>query len=187
MAAIAAVACAAHDGNQRRATLASSAAHRFVGVWSVTLTTDSTSPARRLGLAPQAVSGTIVFVLDRSGPSSTAALDGVTHEGAYDLDLAPFGLATHAGSVASVAVARIAPVAGSHGRAAPGDSVRIVLNPDSDQFPLRMDGLFEGDSVVGTWSAYAFGTGGGAGRFVMHRPPAAAGAAHPDSTRLPPP
>jgi hypothetical protein len=172
------VACGSRESADRRNLLGSDAARRFVGTWDIVMTADSTSTALRFRRAPGPITGTMVFVLDRSGPASTAALQGVTHEGAYDLDVTPFGFSIHATDAPSVAVARLVPVVPRGRSAIAEDSLWIVLNPESERFPVRMQGLLAGDSVVGTWSADAFRVGGGTGHLVMNRQ-----SARPDSPR----
>lgn len=158
----------AGDRAARERVLASGPGRNLVGTWDLVLTIDSRSlPARRRpGSGP--VSGTLVLTPDHHGPTSSNALQGITHVGAYDLDVSPFGFTTRGPDDASFAVARL-DVPPPERAAAGGDSLWVVLSPESDRFPLRMRGLFMQDSALGVWSAESFSVGGGSGRFEMRR------------------
>lgn len=157
--------CRSDDADDRARLLASHAAERLNGTWSVTFQADANSIApRREHLG--AVTGVIAFVPDRHGPRAAPGLGGLTHEGAYDVDFTPFGFSTRGPDGAAVAVARVVSAPNAEAESLP-DSLYVVLSPETDRFPVRMSGAFAGDSAWGVWSASAFSAGGGSGRFVM--------------------
>ena len=161
-------ACGPRDAADREALLGSDAARRLVGVWDVTFDADTLATVMPRRLARRRVTGTMVFTLNRSGAYSTSALQGITHDGAYDLDFVPFGFTTRAADAPAAAIARIQPVAherGSHDV----DSLWVVLSPGTDHFAVRLRGALSGDSASGTWITESYSSGGGAGRFRMQR------------------
>jgi hypothetical protein len=164
------LACQTDDGAQRTRVLDSPAARRLVGAWAVSFEVDTnmaTPPQARLSRPP--VEGMLVLAPDHTGPSSTPELDGITHEGAYDVDFRPFGFTTRTAGAPAVVVARIVPATELSLVHSATDSLYVVLSPGTDRFAVRMSGTLTGDSASGVWSAYAFSAGGGAGRFVMRR------------------
>ena len=155
------VACDRPDAARRLALLDSPAEQRLVGTWDATFYLDSRASLRPVGDATTAVRGVLAFAPDHHGPVSIAELDGVTHEGAYDLDFSPFRFTTPT-DVPAVAMARVIP-------GARADSIEIVLSPGTGRFAMRMAGHLTSDSASGDWIAYAYAGNGGTGRFVMRR------------------
>jgi hypothetical protein len=164
------LACQPDDAAQRARVLDSPAARRLVGAWAVSFEVDTnmaTAPQVRSS-RPQ-VQGMLVFAPDHTGPSSTPELEGITHEGAYDLDFRPFGFTTRTAESPAVLVARIVSASELSRVHDVSDSLYVVLSPGTERFSVRMSGTLARDSGWGVWSAYAFSAGGGAGRFVMRR------------------
>lgn len=158
---------ACHQGDdeaaQRERLLDTPAARRLTGMWTVAFEADAgTTLTLRRG--PGLVAGTLVLGPDHHGPTSTAELSGITHQGAYDVDFRPFGWSTRSGDEPAAAVARVITAGGSG-----ADSLYMVLSPGTQRFAVRMTGTVAGDSATGRWIAISYGAGGGSGRFVMRR------------------
>ena len=161
-------ACAPSDAVERRGLLATEQARRLVGAWDVTLVTDTTAMVFRTPHQVREVYGTIVLTLNRGGSFATPALGAITHEGSYDIDFAPAGFTTGPTDGPPLSIAHLARRL-TGGKAQGEDSLTIVLSPGSDRFPVRMYGIFTGDSVAGYWIAESHSVGGGQGSFMMRR------------------
>jgi hypothetical protein len=151
-------ACSRDDAAERARLLHTQAARRLVGTWDATFVAD----ARPGATHSASVRGMLAFTTDVHGPSFTAEMRGITHEGTYDLDFSPAGFTTGVADAPATAVARVVPGVGS-------DSLQVVLSPGTERFAVRMVGMLAWDSAFGTWNAYSRGAGGGSGRFVMRR------------------
>jgi hypothetical protein len=158
----AAVGCGHDDAAARARLLASPDARRLVGAWDVTFRLGvATSVAVHPSATPP-ITGTLVFAEDRYGPASSTELGKTTHDGVYDVDFARFGFTSRAPDDVPVAVARMAPTA-------VGESLYVVLSPETTRFAVRMAGRLAGDSAAGQWDASSFSSGGGSGTFSMRR------------------
>lgn len=160
-------ACGRSDTAQRARLLDTPAVRRLVGTWEVSLFADFRDTLRMR--APDSVTGMLAFTADHFGPPDAAELQGITHEGTYDLDFQPFGWSMRGADGPPVAVARVVSAAGSSVSDRAPDSIYVVLSPGTARFAVRMSGALVGDSAAGVWSARSFSAGGGAGRFVMRR------------------
>src|SRR4051812_4968884 len=162
-------ACDGVDAAERTRLLDAPAMRRLVGTWEVSFQADPGSTTLAMRASPGAVTGTIMLATAHHGPTAAGGMQGVTHEGAYDLDFRPFGWTTRGDNDPAEVVARLRPRSARATDSTTRDSVFLVLSPGTSRFSVQMRGTLEGDSVRGSWSASSFSAGGGDGRFVMHR------------------
>lgn len=162
-------ACSTHDTAKRERLLDTPAARRLVGTWNVSFEMNAHAAPPDAPAARVRVTGVIAFAPDHHGLTATTELNGITHEGAYDLDFRPFGWSTREADAPAVAVARVVSTAGASPSDTGRDSLYIVLSPGTQRFAVRMSGMLATDGATGIWSARSFSAGGGTGRFVMQR------------------
>ena len=136
-------------------------ANDLVGLWDATLSLVHHYPLEPGPPTARSVCGTLGFVENRgrvdSDTESTPRQIGV-----YDLALTRIGLEWRGEPAFPVAVAVSGSGTDSSGRAQTGDSVRIVLNPGSDERIVLL-GRFVTAGIDGEWTAQsARGTASGA-------------------------
>lgn len=156
------------DSPSRRRDLDEPMRHRLAGSWDVTLRLERPlSLNMDVRTLPRSVEGIASILEARSGTLSFEEMSGPTHIGVYDIDLNALGFPLRDGRVIPGLAART--VTGQNqSPASPGrDSVYVVINPETPRHSLRLTGLFEGDSIRGTWVAESFL--GGGGTFTLHR------------------
>jgi hypothetical protein len=91
--------------------------------------------------APREIRGKLSLLVNRSLDRSFRRIGIPTNYGSYDVDLTPFGFDTRVGGNTPTAVA---------GRLS-GDSIEVILSPESEIGELVLIGRLEGNNVVGTW------------------------------------
>lgn len=159
LAAVTVLSIAACEGSNRppEAVLESAVAHRLAGSWVIRLEVDpgSMSSAPRTG----GVTGTVAFVVDRRGRTTTTMLSTPTHEGVFDVDFTPFGWPSQPSDEAPSAAARVQLP----------DSVYIVFERGEGNLAIRLWGQSRQDAVTGIWRAEGSRSGGASGRFTMTR------------------
>ncbi len=167
-ASLALGACERGDDAQRRLLLESPAVERLVGSWRIEFTADARSLVSTRH-ARDTIAGNVAFTIDHHGPRSVTGLQGVTHQGSYDLDFTPFGWRTQPSNAPGVALARVVPGGDRRASAPVADSLYVVLSPDASDIPVELAGVLTAAGARGTWSAGRFSAGGGSGRFIMRR------------------
>lgn len=177
---VGALACAPGADRQRDRLLASPSVHRLDGLWTLTLTARQPAGASD-GPETREVSGIIAFTTDHHGATTAGGIDGITHQGTYDLDFSPLGWTTRDAATPALVVARLLPTElqakGSLPQAALAtptsvralDSLAVSIGPGTSRYTVQLRGTLDGDRASGTWSATAFSGGGGSGSFVMSR------------------
>lgn len=165
--------CGGSDRGDRGRALDEADAARLVGAWDVTLMLERPLTQRQDSIRSSLpVTGTMAFTENRRGAALFAGFGLATDKGAYDLDLASFGLPVGADSRTQTAVARTTPArrerSGRGERSGGADSVFIALDPDDSRLSVRLAGVMIGDTVAGVWYAdylHASASGG----FTMRR------------------
>lgn len=139
----------------------SAGANNLVGLWDAALSLAHPYPLEPDSPTARSVCGTLGFV-DNHG-----RIDGGTESeplqiGVYDLALTRIGLEWRGEPAFPVAVASGGAAPDSSSRAEAGDSVRIVLNPGSDERIVLL-GRYDARRIEGEWTAQsARGTASGA-------------------------
>jgi hypothetical protein len=152
---VAAAGCDDRAALRRRASAPLS--QRMVGVWDARFGLERPVTAHRVPSGTE-VRGTITLAPNESMSGGTSVLSAPTHYGTWGGDFTPFGFDPRPrGHVPTVA----AQVGGT-------DSVTIVLEPESDVYPVVLQGVLRGDSVAGAWEVEGRALTGG-GRFVLTR------------------
>jgi hypothetical protein len=162
-------ACHGDAAARRARLLRAPVRQRLAGTWQVAFVADPHSTTIAERASHDTVVGLLVFAPNDHGPLAVAGIDGVTHEGAYDLDFAPFGWTTRGRDAAPTAIARVVIAPGGLPVVPGGDSLYVVLSPGTERFAVQMSGVLVRDTATGVWSALAHSAGGGEGRFVMVR------------------
>jgi hypothetical protein len=137
------------------------AAGKLVGVWDATLKVGRPYPLQLQPSQVTTICGTIGLIENGTRSASAEDVASATQLGVYDLPLSQIGLEWN-GKAAFPAVT--ASIAGSATYASPAsgsDSVRIVLNPGSEE-RIILSGRYEPGGIQGTWTAQsARGTANG--------------------------
>lgn len=146
------------DGSRRNEHGESALAKELAGAWDITLhlerspllVTDTLSGTRD-------ISGSLVFLANRSLENHYPGVDALTNYGTYDIDFTAFGFDPRdGGRVPTVVVGSAAE-----------DSVEIVLSPDQGGISVRMQGGISRDSISGKWEVTFPRAGTGGGSFFM--------------------
>lgn len=132
------------------------AAAKLVGAWEATMRIDRPYPLQLQPSQVTAICGTIAMIENRSKSASVEDIASATQLGVYDLPLSQIGLEWNGKAPFPAATASTTT------RTSPGgDSVRIVLNPGSDE-RIILSGRYEPRGIQGTWTAQsARGTANG--------------------------
>jgi hypothetical protein len=134
----------------------------LVGVWDATMSLAQPYPLEPDPPAAREVCGTLGFVENRGRVYGGTDSDTPLQIGVYDLALKRIGLEWNAPPAFPAAVASRTLGDDSVRRLGVGDSLRIVLNPGSDERIILL-GRYEGREIKGDWTAQsARGTAGGA-------------------------
>jgi len=152
-------ACGRANDAGRERELASPAAERLVGIWTLRLT--RRDEAGRGSSQAETVQGTVALIEARTHVGA-AAMVGALHVGSFDADLRRWGLPPSSTSAERAVVGRTW-----------GDSVALVLGRDGSDLALQLRGAWSGDSVLGSWELAPRAAAGSVGRFTLAR--AAAG------------
>jgi hypothetical protein len=165
-------ACRGNDRAHRERLLERADAEQLVGAWDVTLVIERPlTPLQDARATARPVTGMLAFTENRNSEETFADFGGVTHKGAYDLDLTSLGLPLGDDARTQSAVARTVPVRGApeHTQRRPAkDSVFIALLPGGSHLSIRLTGLLVGDTIAGSWIA-EFARASASGRFSMQR------------------
>lgn len=137
------------------------AARKLVGVWDATLKVGRPYPLQLQPSQVAEICGTIGLIENGTGSASAADVASATQLGVYDLPLSQIGLEWNGKAAFPAATASIT---GHTTYASPpggSDSVRIVLNPGSEE-RIILSGRYEPGGIEGTWTAQsARGTANG--------------------------
>lgn len=149
------------DNGQHRPAGDDERAARLSGVWNITLRLERSLSIRTMaGGLPRHVSGQIAFLGRRADQMSTA-MRNATNVGVYDIALDSLELPSWDPSLTPGLAARV--VRGVPG----GDSILIVVNPETPGHRLKLSGILAGDAVRGFWLAES--PLGGGGTFTLQR------------------
>ncbi|MEP6621119.1 MAG: hypothetical protein ABJE47_17465 [bacterium] len=169
IAALFGAACS-DDAAQRQHALEAAPALHLIGTWDVTLRLERpitlVSDAKDL---PRNIDGTITLLEFHSERLSFPQMDAPTHTGVYDMDIRALGFQPSNGDAAPLVIARTTAYEHASPQAVNADSLHIVLNPGPSRYAVLLNGVFRGDSIVGTWHAESFL--GGGGTFLLRRHP----------------
>lgn len=128
------------------------------GLWTLEVIEESPfRPEHRS--PPRSVSGEVALLRNASLDRVEGLSGAPTHSGTYAAQFRPFGFELPREGETPALVARISAL----------DSVALVLQPERED-PVRMRGVYAGDSIAGRWTYYRHRGAGGSGRFVMRRP-----------------
>ena len=134
----------------------------LVGVWDATMSLAQPYPLEPDAPAAREVCGTVGFVENHGRVGGGTDSDTPLQVGVYDLALKRIGLEWNGEPAFPAAVASRALGDDSVRRLGAGDSLRIVLNPGSEERIVLL-GRYEGREIEGEWTAQsARGTAGGA-------------------------
>jgi hypothetical protein len=138
-------------------------AQRLAGMWEVRFQLiRSPMIALDSAVVPTGIQGTLSLLVNTSLNRTFPRMGIPTDYGSYDVDLTPYGFDTRVSGKTPTAVA---------GRLE-GDSVEIILGPESEAGELVMIGRLQHGAVAGRWRVF-LPTTGGEGTFEMKRGAAA--------------
>jgi hypothetical protein len=145
----------------------------MVGAWDATMRVVRPYPLQFGSSDATEICGTIGFVENHLRTGATDEVTAATQIGVYDLPLSRLGLEWNGvASFPAAAVSTNNPLS-----AAISDSVRIVLNPGSEE-RIVLSGRYEAKGIDGTWMAQS-ARGTAIGSFSM-RPHVSSGARRRD-------
>ena len=172
----------------RRTPVGTAGVPPLAGIWDATFVLDApplgVAPPPSSGVGRARVGGTLALVANHwlTAPIGVDATVRPMVYGTYDVDFRPFGfdprdpdrvpdvVATEAVPPMPVPPASVPRAArDDRGGSSCGDSVTVVLGPDSERAQVLLVGAARADSVVGTWRLRSAGRWGAtaAGRFVL--------------------
>jgi hypothetical protein len=136
--------------------------NELVGVWDATMTLAQPYPLEPDAPGAREVCGTLGFVENHGRVAGSTDSDTPLQIGVYDLVLKRIGLEWNGEPAFPVALASRGLGDNSARRSGAGDSVRIVLNPGSEERIVLL-GRHDLRGIEGEWTAQsARGTAGGA-------------------------
>jgi len=137
------------------------AAGRLVGVWDATLKVGRPYPLQLQPSQVTAICGTIGLIANGTRSASIEDVASATQLGVYDLPLSQIGLEWSGKAAFPAAAASITGPGTDTSPASGSDSVRILLNPGSEE-RIILSGRYESGGIQGTWIAQsARGTANG--------------------------
>lgn len=142
---------------ERERELASPAAERLVGIWTLRLTQTADMGRRPDASQAETLQGTVALIESRTIVGS-ATVERALHVGSFDADLWRWGLPGFASRAERGVVGRTW-----------GDSVELVLGQDGSDRVMRLRGTWAADSVLGSWEVTPRAVAGAIGRFVLAR------------------
>jgi hypothetical protein len=154
---LAAGACGRAKDPDRERELASSAAERLVGIWTLRLTQTEAMGVGRGSSQAEPVQGTVALIESRATIGS-ATVAKAMHVGSFDADLWRWGIPRSASGAGRAVIGRTW-----------GDSVELVLGPDGSDRVMRLRGAWRNDSVLGSWEVAPRAAAGAIGRFTLAR------------------
>lgn len=146
------------DGSRPQQHGESALAKELAGTWEITFHLDRPPllGADTLSLKRD-VSGTFVFLANRSLEGRYPGVSNVTNYGTYDIDFTAFGFDPRdTGRIPTVAVDSVA-----------ADSIEVVLSTEEGGISVRMRGGIRRDTVTGQWQVLFPRVGAGGGSFLM--------------------
>ncbi len=155
---IASVACT--EGRPSAGGRDDAIARELVGAWDATMRVEHPYPLQLRSSDAIEICGTIGLVENHAGNAQPSESSVATQLGVYDLPLSQLGLEWN-----GVASFPSLTVATSPSAAAVSDSVRIVLNPESEERIVLL-GRYEAKEIRGVWTAQS-ARGTASGSFSM--------------------
>ena len=150
-------ACGRSKDPERERELASPAAERLVGIWTLHLTQTADMGWRRRAPQAETLQGTVALIESRTTIGSATVVRAL-HVGSFDADLGRWGLPRFASGAERAVIGRTW-----------GDSVELVLGQDGSDRVMRLRGAWADDSVLGSWEVTPRAAPGAIGRFVLAR------------------
>ena len=132
---------------------------RLNGEWEISLTVSPGTFAREWSGDTATVRGTLAFVPNRAGTRVPSFGSIPQQVGTHNLRLNSM--------VPQLASPTTTPMAAG---ASAGDSVRLVLDPESGE-PMVLRGTWQGSDVTGQWTVHRRAGIDQEGRFSLRRPP----------------
>jgi len=153
------VACS--EGRSASAGRDAPAAGKLVGVWDATMKVERPYPLQLQPSQVTAICGAIGLIENGTRSASAEDVASATQLGVYDLPLSQIGLEWSGKAAFPAAAASITGPATDTSPASGSDSVRILLNPGSEE-RIILSGRYESGGIQGTWTAQsARGTANG--------------------------
>ena len=141
------------------------AAGKLVGVWDATMKVERPYPLQLRPSQVTAIRGTLGLIENGTRTASAEDAASATQLGVYDLPLSQIGLEWNGTAAFPAATASITGPTTYASPASGSDSVRIVLNPGSEE-RIILSGRYEPDGIQGTWTAQS-ARGSANGSFSM--------------------
>jgi hypothetical protein len=140
------------------------AARKLVGAWDATMKVERPYPLQLRPSQVTTICGTIAMIENRSKSASSEDIASATQLGVYDLPLSQIGLEWSGKAEFPAATSMTGPTTYTS-PASESDSVRIVLNPGSEE-RIILSGRYEPGGIQGTWTAQS-ARGTATGSFSM--------------------
>ncbi len=150
-------ACGRSKEPERERDLASQAARRLVGIWTLRLTRTEDMGLKRASSQAESLQGTVALIESRTTIKSSA-VGRALHVGSFDLDLGCWGFSRSASGAERAVVGRTWQ-----------DSVELVLGPDGSDRVMRLRGAWVEDSVLGSWQVTPRAAVAAMGSFTLAR------------------
>ena len=133
----------------------------LVAAWDASMQVNQSYPLQPGPSAAAEICGTISLVENRAAARPTEGVDAPTYLGVYDLPLSSIGLEWSGAPSFPEATVSIASNRAHGPTGSTSDSVRIVLNPGSEE-RIVLSGRYEANGIRGAWVAQsARGTANG--------------------------
>lgn len=142
------------------------AVNDLVGAWDATMSLTQPYPLEPDAPGAREVCGTIGFVQNHGRVAGDSESDKPMQLGVYDIALRRIGLEWNGETAFPAALASSGLGDDGISRAAARDSVRIVLNPGSNERIVLL-GSYDGGKIEGGWTARS-ARGTATGSFSMH-------------------
>jgi len=128
------------------------AAGKLVGVWDATMKVERPYPLQLRPSQVTAICGAIGLIENGTKSASVEDIASATQLGVYDLPLSQIGLEWSGKAAFPAATASMTSSVTDASPASGSDSVRIVLNPGSEE-RIILSGRYGSGGIQGTWTA----------------------------------
>jgi hypothetical protein len=159
------VSVACSEGRSANTGGAHAVARELVGTWDATMSVERPYPLQLRPSEVTAICGTIGLVENRQKTASSEEVGSATQIGAYDLPLTQIGLEWNGIPAFPTAAVSTANTRSYAAHSSTSDSVRIVLNPGSEE-SIVLSGRYGDSGIQGTWIAQS-ARGTATGSFSM--------------------
>jgi hypothetical protein len=165
MLLIGSVACT--EGRSSGAARDSAIGREMVGVWDATMRVNHPYPLQLRSSDAVEICGMIGLVENHASNTAADDIGAATQLGVYDLPLSRLGLEWNGLASFPAATVSTGIDSGIGSSATVRDSVRIVLNPGSEE-RIVLSGRYEANGIHGTWTAQS-ARGTATGTFSMRQ------------------